>query len=71
MKTVFVPASDELLNDQSLGEINFVPFNPEYLNQECEVAATKDRPPRNWITPSTFEDALNRLRAQAELTQAH
>ncbi len=63
MKTIFLPASDELLNDQSLEDLKFVPFNPEYLVRKQSNQEKKDRKPRNWITPSTYEDALSRLRA--------
>jgi len=65
MKAVFLPASDELLNDRSLEDLKFVPFNPEYLVSEQKSYEKKDRKPRNWITPSTYEEALSRLRASA------
>jgi hypothetical protein len=56
MKTVFLPASDELLNDSSILCNELVPFNPDFL------VPKEDRKPRNWITRSTYQDALNRLR---------
>ena len=55
MKAVFLPASDEILNDRSIQDMAFVPFNPAYL------APKLDKKPRNWIKPSSYEDALNRL----------
>jgi hypothetical protein len=59
MKTVFVPASDQVMNDKSLVTSEFVPFNPDYLSPKA------DRKPRNWITPSSYEDAMARLRSLA------
>ena len=58
MKTVFLPASDELLNDHTLDGVRLVPFKPEFL------APKRDTKPRNWITPSSHEEALNRLYAK-------
>jgi hypothetical protein len=56
MKTVFLPASDELLNDSSTLNAQLVPFNPDFL------VLKEDRKPRNWIPRSSYQDALNRLR---------
>lgn len=56
MKIVFLPASDELLNDRSIQSAKLVPFNPDFL------VPKEDRKPRNWITRSSYQDALNRLR---------
>ena len=58
MKTVFLPVSDELMNDRSLAGVEFVPFNPDFL------VPKEDRKPRNWIPHSSYEDALDRLRGQ-------
>jgi hypothetical protein len=59
MKTVFLPASDELLNDRSISNAEFVPFNPEFL------APREDRKPRNWITGCSYQEALERLHGSA------
>lgn len=56
MKTVFVPASDELLNDHSVQNVQLVPFNLEFL------APKEDKKPRNWITGSSYQEAMERLR---------
>jgi hypothetical protein len=55
-KAVFLPASDELLNDEALSDGELVPFQIDYL------APKRDRKPSNWITPSTYDDAMARLR---------
>lgn len=56
LSTIFVPESDALQEEASLTEL--VPFQPEYL------APKRDVKPRNWITPSTYEDAVRRLKSQ-------
>lgn len=56
MKSVFLPASDELLNDRSIDNARLVPFNPAFLKQK------EDRKPRNWISSSSYQEALARLR---------
>tara|TARA_R110001592_G_scaffold140551_1_gene361568 strand:+ start:171 stop:362 length:192 start_codon:yes stop_codon:yes gene_type:complete len=59
MKAVFLPASDELLNDKSINNAELVPFKPEFL------APKEDRKPRNWITGCSYEEALERLHGTA------
>jgi hypothetical protein len=56
MKKVFLPASDELLNDRSIDNARLVPFNPAFLEPK------QDRKPRNWITGCSYQEALARLR---------
>ncbi|MFT4676937.1 MAG: hypothetical protein ACJAX5_001470 [Patiriisocius sp.] len=56
MKTVFVPVSDELLNDHSVRNVQLVPFNPEFL------VPKEDKKPRNWIIGSSYQEAMDRLR---------
>jgi len=61
MKAVFLPASDELLNDRSIDDAQLVPFNPDFL------APKQDRKPRNWISDCSYEKALERLHGSAGL----
>ena len=55
-KPVFLPETDELLNAGAVDGA-LVPFQTDFL------APKKDRKPRNWITPSSYEDAMKRLQA--------
>ncbi len=59
-RAVFFPASDELLNDRAMRELTLVPFQTTYLKPK------RDRKPHNWITPSSYDDAMKRLRAIPE-----
>lgn len=65
MKTVFVPASDEILSDKTLDDSTFVPFQPAYLTPK------RDRKPRNWVTQSSYQDAMARLKALGTGAPAH
>ncbi len=60
-KRVFIPVSDELLNDPRLENPQLVPFNPAFLVPKA------DRKPRNWISSTDFGEALRRLRASQDL----
>lgn len=53
-KPVFLPETDEMLNT-GVVDGALVPFQTGFL------APKKDRKPRNWITPSSYEDAMKRL----------
>tara|TARA_R110002072_G_scaffold59158_5_gene150782 strand:+ start:61340 stop:61540 length:201 start_codon:yes stop_codon:yes gene_type:complete len=57
MKTVFLPASDELLKDLNVQDVQLVPFKPEFLVKK------EGRKPRNWISGSSYQEAMERLRA--------
>lgn len=66
---IFVPMSDELLEQRGTDAQRLVPFDPEFLAGKARAG----RKPSNWISDSDYRSACKRLResqAELELTSA-
>jgi len=57
---VFVPVTDEMLQNARAIQGSLVPFNPKFLKVR-PTSAKRDTKPANWISHSDYASARKRL----------
>ena len=60
MMKVFVPITDEMLQDRASIEGSLVPFNPAYLRAR-EPSRSEGMKPPNWLSDNDYAAARKRL----------
>ena len=67
---VFVPVSDEVLDEKGGLSGKLVPFDPEYLSAP-PGAPKEGHKPANWISDADYASACERLRQQSVTGSRH